>query len=310
MKVAFKFQLTLIAVALLFNNSCSNDSETVPTIQGSINETTIGSGVFEYTDYEPFNGKTLRIFYHIPSDVSSNTPIIFVFHGNSRNAFDYRNAMVEKANAFNFIVIAPEFSNINFPTGDAYNLGNVFVDGDNPSASTLNPEEEWTFSVIEPLFDYIKQNLNNTTLKYHVFGHSAGAQFAHRFAMFKPHARYDKMVVSAGGWYTVTDLNIRFPYGFGDSPLEHIELSNLFNKQIMIQVGSLDNDPNAPQLRRNEFADAQGLNRLARAQHFYNKAAQLAQQNGFSFQWELHVNANADHNFMVASQKGADLIFN
>ena len=71
--------------------------------------------------------------------------------------------MISKANQYNFIVIVPEFSNTNFSGGDTYNLENVFIDGDNPSASTLNPEEAWTFSVIEPLIDYIKQNLNNNS---------------------------------------------------------------------------------------------------------------------------------------------------
>ena len=67
--------------------------------------------------------------------------------------------------------------------------------------------------------DFIKQNLNNTTPKYQIFGHSAGGQFVHRYVMYKPNARYDKIIASASGWYTETDLNISFPYGFMESPL-------------------------------------------------------------------------------------------
>lgn len=310
MKADFKLGLVLIAFALLLYNSCSDDLDQVSAIPESINETTRGSGFFEYSDYAPFNGKVIRVYYHIPVNVNSTTDILLLFHGAGRNAKDYRDAMIAKANQYNFIVITPEFSTVNFPTGDAYNLGNVFIDGDNPSMTTLNPEDEWTFSVIEPLFDHVKQSLNNATIKYHVFGHSAGGQFAHRFAMFTPNARYDKMVVSAPGWYTVTDLSITFPYGFKESPLEQVQLSNLFDKNIILQVGDLDNDPNASGLRRDEFADAQGLNRLSRAQYFFNKASQLTQLNNSNFKWELHINPNANHNYIVASKKGADLIFN
>ena len=218
--------------------------------------------------------------------------------------------MISKANQYGFIVITPEFSSTNFPGGDSYNLGNVFIDGDNPSPPTLNPEGDWTFSVIEPLFDFIKQSINNTTLKYQIFGHSAGGQFAHRFVMYKPNARYDKVVASASGWYTETDLNISFPYGFMESPLESISLDGLFEKKLIIQIGDLDNDPNAAGLRHNQYADTQGLNRLERAQHFFNTASDLANTNNFQFHWELYINGGANHNFEIACEKGADLIFN
>ncbi|WP_339614039.1 hypothetical protein [uncultured Winogradskyella sp.] len=291
-------------------NSCSDDSVVSSNNPEILNELTSGSGFFEYSEYAPFSNKVMKVYYYIPSNTNSNTEILFVFHGNGRNAKDYRDAMITKANQYNFIVITPEFSGANFPGGDAYNLGNVFVDGDNPSPSSLNTEAEWTFSVIEPLFDYITQNINNNSLTYQVFGHSAGGQVAHRFLMYKPNARYDKVVASASGWYTVTDLEVSFPYGFTESPLETSILENLFQKKLFIQVGSLDNNPNASSLRHNIFADAQGLNRLDRAQYFYNKASVLAETNNLEFHWELHIKEGADHNFEIASKNAADLIFN
>lgn len=301
-----------LALYILFSlcltlNSCSDDSDASIHNAEFLNEFTTGSGFFEYTS---FNEKVIRVFYHIPSNSTTNTNMLFVFHGNGRNAKDYRDAMVSKANQYGFIVITPEFSTGNFPGGDAYNLGNVFVDGDNPSPSTLLPEEEWTFSVIEPLYDFVKERLNNTSLKYHIFGHSAGGQFAHRFVMFKPEGRYDKIVASASGWYTVTDLNTTYPYGLMRSPLETISLQSLFEKKMMIQVGNLDNDPNAAGLRHNEYADAQGFNRFDRAKYFFDKASQLASSVDVQSLWELHINEGANHDYEVASLYAAELIFN
>lgn len=271
---------------------------------------TFGSGYFEYSDYEPFAEKPMRIFYHIPSNSSGITPILFTFHGASRNARDYRNAFINYADAMGFIVVAPEFSSTVFPGGDAYNLGNVFIDGDNPLPTSLNPEEEWTFSVIEPLFDFFRNKIANSNATYNIFGHSAGGQFAHRFVMFKPNARLDKIVASASGWYTATDLSIQFPYGFGNSPLENISFMNLFEKDLTILVGDLDNNPNASGLRRNEFADVQGINRFARAQNFYNNANEHSQDLNLGFNWALEINSGADHNFRLAISKAADLLFN
>lgn len=70
------------------------------------------------------------------------------------------------------------------------------------------------------------------------------------------------------------------------------------------------NDPKAPGLKHKQYADAQGLNRLDRTQHFYNIASELAVTNNIQFQWEFYINERADHNYEVASQDAADLIFN
>ena len=287
--------------------SCSDNSDN--SINGPVilDEFVTGGGYFEFSDFQSLIIKT---YYHIPIYVTNNTPIVFVFHGAGRNAKDYRDAMIAKSNQFNFIVIVPEFSIANFPGGDGYNLGNVFIDGDNPSIGTLNPEEEWAFSVIEPLFDFIKQSLNNSTPKYHIFGHSAGGQFAHRFMMFKPNARFDKVVSSGSGWYTVPDLDINFPYGFKNSPLEDNSFENLFEKQLTIQIGELDNDPNSAGLRHNQFADAQGLNRLERANHFFDEALQLSQEYNLEFNWDLYINEGRTHDYLTASESAANLIFN
>lgn len=297
-----------IFVFVLYN--CSGDDSTPVVDEPAIDNLTQGAGVFNYNYNASGFSKTLRVFYYIPGNKTATTPILFVFHGAGRNAKDYRDAMQTKANQYGVIVMAPEFSIQNFPSGDQYNLGNVFVDGDNPSPATLNPENEWAFSIIEPLFDYIKTQINNTNATYDVFGHSAGSQFAHRLMMFKPNARINQAVFSAAGWYTFPDTFVSFPYGFKDSPLENMPVTNLFSKQVFIQVGENDNNPNDSGLRRNDIVDAQGTNRKTRAENFYLFCEQIAQSNSVNFNWTFEINANADHNYVIASQFGADLLYN
>ena len=308
MKSIFFGLISSLAFFILI--ACSSDSESTKTQASTLDINTTGSGFFNFTEYQPFQNKPIKVYYYIPENANSNTSIVFVFHGTGRNAKDYRDAAIAKANQYNFIVMAPEFSITYFPGGDSYNLGNVFVDGDNPSPSTLNPEDEWTFSVIEPLFDYIKQALNNSSSKYHIIGHSAGGQFAHRFVMFKPNAQFDKVVSSGSGWYTATDLNVTFPYGFKNSPLETISLSILFSKKLYIQIGTLDNDPNYPGLRHNTLSDAQGLNRFDRANYFFEKAQNLALLNNLEFNWQFYTQENVGHDYDKAIENAADIIFN
>lgn len=304
-------KLKLLFVSfLLVIVSCDNPTEVTEPVIQDFNASTRGAGFFDYAAYAPFQNKTIRVYYYIPENVTPNSEILFVFHGNSRNALDYRNAMIEKAEQYNFISIAPKFSNEDFPGGDQYNLGNVFVDGDNPSADTLNPESEWTFSAVEPLFDYITANLENTTSTYKIFGHSAGGQFAHRLVFFKPNTSVEELVVSAPGWYTAVDFDTTFPYGFKSSPLENSDLNALLSKRLHVVVGEEDNDPNASSLRRNSIVDQQGTNRLDRANYFYNSALNIANANGFNFNWTFETIPDTGHEYLKTSKRAADILFN
>jgi len=268
-----------------------------------------GTGAYQF-QYNMTNAvKTLNVFYHIPDIDQNNLPILILFHGAGRNASDIRDAWITEANTKQFIVVAPEFSDQNFPGGDQYNLGNVFIDGDNPSPQTQNPEQDWTFSIVDPLFEDFKSRANNTSSNYNVFGFSAGAQFAHRLMEFKPDAKIDKIVASAAGWYTVPDSDEGFPYGFLNSPLEAISLSNLFSKTFSIQIGTLDNNPNAPALRRNPIVDQQGDNRFDRAFYMFNTSKDIAESQNLNFNWEIIETPGNGHNMEQSVPQASDILF-
>ena len=257
-----------------------------------------------------FNNIDVEVFYHVPVSYSSSSKIVFGLHGGSRDAEGLRDNMIQKSVDYNFILIAPKFSSSDFSLGDGYNLGNVYVDGDNPSTNTLNDEHEWSFSIIEPLFDSVKSSLSIENDKYNLFGFSAGAQFVHRFIQFKPDARFDKVVAGAAGWYTVPDNTIPFPYGFDNSILNSTNLNNLLSSDLFIQVGALDNNPNSAGLRHNEYADAQGLNRVTRAVHFFETGQNKAESLNIDLNWSLHIIQGAGHNLIPNAENACDLMFN
>ncbi|MEM6262739.1 MAG: hypothetical protein AAGI38_09550 [Bacteroidota bacterium] len=294
---------TLLFLLLLVFSACDNPVEIPPT-----DAEYEGSGVFTYTDYAPLASQPIRVFYHIPEDPGPNTPILFVFHGGDRNGANYRDAWREQANQRGFMVFVPEFSSTYYPGGDAYNLGNVFEDGDNPSASTLNDEPEWTFSIVEPLFLHIKEAMQNTGRSYKVYGHSAGAQFVHRMLLLKPNNSFGTTVASASGWYTVPDVGIRFPYGTGESPAAQSDLSSFFERDLIVMVGENDSDPNSPGLRRNPTVDLQGNNRLERAQHFFQRSQQIADSLQANFNWRYEALPGVGHDFQPTIRRAAPLL--
>ena len=269
-------------------------------------EISIGSGMFIFS----YNNKDIEVFYHVPPSYAASSKVVFALHGGSRDAEGVRNNMIQKSIDYNFILIAPKFSSSNFSLGDGYNLGNVYVDGDNPSTDTLNDENEWSFSIIEPLFDSVKSSLSIESEKYNLFGFSAGAQFVHRFIQFMPDARFNKVVAGAAGWYTVPNNSIPFPYGYQNSILISTNLNDLLSSDLHIQVGALDNNPNSAGLRHNEYADAQGLNRVTRAVNFFESGQNIADSNNYNFNWSLHIIQGAGHNLIPNAENACDLMFN
>lgn len=295
----------------LFIYQCTinkNDGENLSN--SSLNSNTTGTASFDYTYQFTNSNKLLKIYYHIPENRNNLSKIVFVFHGINRNAIEYRNALIVKANQYNFILIVPEFSEINFPQTNGYNYGNVYQNGESPSPTTLNPESNWTFSIIEPLFDYIKSNILNLNNNYYLIGHSAGAQYAHRFLMFKPNARASKTVISAAGLYTFPTTDIVFPYGYGQSILSNNSKVLLYKKEVFLQVGALDNNPNSSSLVHNTLADAQGLHRLERITNFYNFCQQDAQSLNLEFNWNFKIVPSLTHDFNQAVFISADTLFN
>ena len=121
-----------------------------------ISEIQNGSGVFLY----PLRDVEIEVYYYIPNNYNNESKIFFAMHGGGRDAELVRNSMISSANQYNYIIIAPKIDATNFPLGDQYILGNVYEDGDNPNEGTLNDENDWTFSLIEPLFDSLNSTLN------------------------------------------------------------------------------------------------------------------------------------------------------
>lgn len=116
------------------------------------------------------------MFTYRPEGDVSTMPVLFVMHGTLRNADTYRDNWVELADKYGVLIITPEFSDEDFPGSRSYNLGGMFDGEGNPVK-----EQYWAYSLIEPIFDNVQELVNSERETYDIFGHSAGAQFTHRF---------------------------------------------------------------------------------------------------------------------------------
>lgn len=247
------------------------------------------TGVFSYTPPAPLDANPIEVYYHIPNGSIVDMPVLMSFHGSGRNAADYRDYWVSMSDEHKFIILAPKFDSNNWTVATEYITGNVFSDYDNPSNNNYNNQNKWTYSIIDNLFDYVIDDISGNQLGYVGWGHSAGAQFLHRFAMYLPNSKLNAAICSNAGWYLVPENGYRFPYGLDDSQISNLKLESAFAKKIIVHLGKNDNNPNSSGLRRNATVDAQqGNNRYVRGKYFYQTALDVADDMGSTFNWEKH----------------------
>lgn len=241
-----------------------------------------GSGVIEYKQSILLDNSPMRIFYHAPEGDLSKMPILFVMHGVLRNADVYRDNWVDIANKHQVLVLVPEFSNELFPGGRSYNYGNVFT-----KDHVLNPENEWSFGLIDPIFYFVANQIDSDQAGYDIFGHSAGSQFVHRFFMLQNNTKANRIVASNAGSYTMLDRDKEFPYGLRGISMSDERIKSILNREIIIQLGEEDIDPAHKNLNVSPEAMEQGRNRFERGHTFYNHAQKLAKDLGVEFKWKL-----------------------
>lgn len=240
--------------------------------------------------FRPPQGTEQKVYLGIPELLAADVPVVFVMHGVKRNADEYRDQWYDLALRHGFVLVVPEFSQEQFPGTSAYNLGNVFApDG------RINPEQEWAFSRLEWIFDDVRRRLRVATDRYSVYGHSAGAQFVHRFLMHVPGARIGRAVAANAGWYTMPDFQIAFPYGLRGSAVSESRLRAALNVPLVILLGESDVDPGDPNLRRTPEAMLQGPHRFARGNAFFKTASHAASEFDAELLWRIETVSDVGH---------------
>ena len=266
-----------------------------------------GTGSVTYTcQCEPFKGRIVEIYYHIPEGKIARMPVQFVMHGDNRNGDGYRDAWIKKSNEYGFVTICPNFAK-NIFDDEEYHRGNVLA-----ADKTQNPKDLYVYNVIDEIFDFFLAHSESKAKTFNIYGHSAGGQFVHRFLTFRGGARIGTAVSANAGWYTIPTDEIKFPYGTGDPSGKTkgftYDKKSFYAAPLTILLGTADTLRTA-NLNQSKRADKQGLTRLARGNNYYNLCKADAEKLGYQFNWKIEYVEGVGHSNKKMGPAAADLIY-
>ena len=242
----------------------------------------------------------VEIFYITPEQINEDTKVIFVIHGNSRNAEDYLSAWIPHVLNKNVIVAAPQFTKIDFRYFFLLEMAE--------SSGKINiNKNEYINNSISLFFNYIKSKFSLSTQTYSMFGHSAGAQFTHRYMLLSKDKRISNAVVANAGWYTFIN-NAKFPYGIKSSPIiiSDEDLRWFMSNKVNLLIGS--EDIGSKSVNSSKGAKLQGITRVDRANNYFNSLITSAEDKNYAFRWNYKVLDNIDHDFKKVTPYAANIL--
>ena len=250
----------------------------------------------------------MRLWYTRPDEISADTPVVMVMHGGRRDADVYRDFWGAYANEYDVLIVAPEISQEDFPSGWGYQTGN-WVTPDSSSVDESrgkrNPPEQSSFAAVERAFDNLRDAFALETNEYDIWGHGSGAQFVSRMVMMYPQARIGTAVAANSGTYTFPDWTLPLRYGLKNTGIEEEDLKPAYAHRLVVMLGTADNDTSHRLLSQLDIAKAQGAHRLEKGKNFYATNKAKAQELGAEFNWELETVYGIGHSGQKMAAAGA-----
>jgi pimeloyl-ACP methyl ester carboxylesterase len=314
-----------IKIIGLFLTILSTISYSTAQNKVKINE---GSGSFIIQGGKGFENINLTVHYHKPKKFNKSTKVLIVIPGSGRNSDSYRDSWIQTSEKHNVLILSPSYPEKNYNYG-GYHLGNmitvldlrkgfsykkgtnqVWMD-ENVAEFNFNADSKsWIYSDFDRIFSIAKKTLKFKAKKYDMFGHSAGGQILHRFAIFYPQSKANRILASNAGSYTPTEYQTNYPFGIKNTNTKKRNLKKSFRKNLTIFLGELDNaDENGGKMLRSKTVDIQGTHRLARGTYFYNHSLQTAKELNFKYNWKLKVIPSVGHSQREMAKAAAKYLY-
>ena len=260
----------------------------------------IHSSTINKLTYAAWEKADVDLLYVLPSKINSETKILFVIHGASRNAERYLSMWIKEAKDKNVLLIAPRFKKEDHPYYST--LGMATHDG-----KLIDDKDIWLNDSLERFFTLFKEKYKLSSDQYLVYGFSGGSQFVHRYLMYGNDRGVQKAAIGSAGWYTFIQ-NSPFPYGIKNMPLEPGRIEWLMSKEVLFLLGDMDNNPNHSSLNKSPGSMKQGFNRYERGINYFDHLIRIGNEFQTPFRWRYSVMRGVDHDMKRMTQPAIEFL--
>ena len=263
-----------------------------------------GSGRLEIDEPAGVTAETMAVFYHRPATWRPDGRVVVVMHGLPRTAELYRDQWRDLAEAGRFLLLVPEFSRGKFPGTRWYNYGNAVDDQGQPVRRA-----DWSFLALDRVVQAAMARAGATRGVFSIYGHSAGAQFLHRYLLLTGAPLAETLVIANSGAYTLPRSDRAFPEGLAGIALGPEVRASVFRRHVVVLLGEADTDPNHATLPRQPWAMAQGTHRFARGWFFFDTMRLVAEAQGALFTWRVATVPGVGHSNGGMARYAAEQLF-
>ena len=260
----------------------------------------VNAAEIKQTTFAYWDKPDVEIFYITPEIINKDTKVIFVIHGNSRNAEDYLSVWIPHVINKNVIVAAPQFRKIDFRYFFLLEMAES-------SGKVNSNKNKYINNSISLFFNYFKSKFSLSAETYRMFGHSAGAQFTHRYMLLSMDNRISNSVIANAGWYTfITDDE--FPYGINNSPINisNDQIKWFMSQKVNLLIGS--DDIGFRSVNSSKGANLQGSTRVDRAANYFDSLIMSAENRGYALRWNYRVLDRVDHDYKKVTPYAAQIL--
>jgi pimeloyl-ACP methyl ester carboxylesterase len=233
----------------------------------------------------------LTFFSHVPDNLDRSAPLFVAVHGTGRDPEYYVRNFSGKAENAGLALMAPLFDEWRYSHYQAIERER----GGNRADLAL-----------QTMVASLKASLGITSKQILLYGHSGGAQFAHRYMMAHPE-EVAALAVSAAGYYTWPDPALSYPLGLLNPARDGaptFEPEEFLRVPAAVFVGSGDIIRDEDLYTTPQVDELQGRTRVARGKIWVDKMQAAARARGYDTPYDYEVIAGARHGLSTLLERG------
>ena len=241
------------------------------------------------TTFAVWNNSDVELFYTLPEEINNQTQVLFIIHGGARDSEKYLDIWKKFTEHKNIILVAPEFKRADYEDYEYLNISDDY--------GVLNKNlNEHLHNSLSIFFSFFKSKYNLEIDTYKLYGHSGGAQFAHRLLLFSDYDNVSSAVIAGASSYTFLN-NENYPYGLKESNhLSDNKIKRYLSQRVTFLIGNQDIKKfESPKKNNIQGKVLQGNNRFEVGINYFNNLITVSERQKIPLRWKFQIAKGVAH---------------